>query len=166
MEAAEKQSDLKMPVEQELDHNSGEMNDITEVEKKVLSKFDKFVMPQMALLVLFAYLDRTNIAGVSSLWELASFIATAKSSPVEYFSVSSRPVSFLLSLSSSLRSIHLRRKENAWRFFTSLLRSLEHLVDLSHMAFSPWVHDMVCLLGDGCSSSRVPFHSSSEPFAG
>jgi hypothetical protein len=61
MEAAEKQSELKMPLEQELDQNSGEMNDITEVEKKVLSKFDKFVMPQMALLVLFAYLDRTNI---------------------------------------------------------------------------------------------------------
>ncbi|EMT72343.1 hypothetical protein FOC4_g10001793 [Fusarium odoratissimum] len=61
MEAAEKQSELKMPLEQELDQNSGEMNDMTEVEKKVLSKFDKFVMPQMALLVLFAYLDRTNI---------------------------------------------------------------------------------------------------------
>lgn len=30
-------------------------------ERAVLSKFDKFVMPQMALLVLFAYLDRTNI---------------------------------------------------------------------------------------------------------
>ena len=41
-----------MPHEQELDQNSGEMNDLTEVEKKVLSKFDKFVMPQMALLVL------------------------------------------------------------------------------------------------------------------
>jgi hypothetical protein len=61
MEASEKKSDLKMPLDQEIDQNSGEMNDITEVEKKVLSKFDKFVMPQMALLVLFAYLDRTNI---------------------------------------------------------------------------------------------------------
>ncbi|KAI8238970.1 putative transporter [Colletotrichum sp. SAR 10_96] len=30
-------------------------------KRAVLSKFDKFVMPQMALLVLFAYLDRTNI---------------------------------------------------------------------------------------------------------
>lgn len=30
-------------------------------ERKVLSKFDKFVMPQMALLVLLGYLDRTNI---------------------------------------------------------------------------------------------------------
>ncbi|KAK2041103.1 major facilitator superfamily transporter, partial [Colletotrichum somersetense] len=30
-------------------------------ERAVLSKFDKFVMPQMALLILFAYLDRTNI---------------------------------------------------------------------------------------------------------
>ncbi|KAI1027853.1 hypothetical protein LB503_011845 [Fusarium chuoi] len=215
MEAAEKQSDLKMPVEQELDHNSGEMNDITEVEKKVLSKFDKFVMPQMALLVLFAYLDRTNIGNArvfgfeedtgmhgtqfndvsmyfyisyvvfETPWVLAvkkfgpgrvlaiaiiswSFITlgTGFSSPVEYSSVSSRLVSFLLSLSSSLRSTHLRRKENAWRFFTSLLRSLEPLVDLLHMVFSPWVRDMVCLLGDGFSSLRVLSHSSSEPFAG
>ena len=30
-------------------------------ERAVLSKFDKFVMPQMALLVLLGYLDRTNI---------------------------------------------------------------------------------------------------------
>lgn len=30
-------------------------------EKSVLHKFDKWVMPQMAILVLFAYLDRTNI---------------------------------------------------------------------------------------------------------
>ncbi len=32
-----------------------------EAERRVLSKFDWFVMPQMAILVLFAYLDRTNI---------------------------------------------------------------------------------------------------------
>lgn len=32
-----------------------------EAERKVLSKFDWFVMPQMSILVLFAYLDRTNI---------------------------------------------------------------------------------------------------------
>ncbi|KAJ6445272.1 high-affinity nicotinic acid transporter [Purpureocillium lavendulum] len=32
-----------------------------QAEKRVLSKFDWFVMPQMSLLVLFAYLDRTNI---------------------------------------------------------------------------------------------------------
>ncbi len=30
-------------------------------ERRVLSRFDWFVMPQMAILVLFAYLDRTNI---------------------------------------------------------------------------------------------------------
>lgn len=30
-------------------------------ERQVFSKFDKFVMPQMALLVLLGYLDRTNI---------------------------------------------------------------------------------------------------------
>ncbi|OAA64952.1 high-affinity nicotinic acid transporter [Cordyceps fumosorosea ARSEF 2679] len=32
-----------------------------EAERRVLSRFDWFVMPQMAILVLFAYLDRTNI---------------------------------------------------------------------------------------------------------
>ncbi|XWW93061.1 hypothetical protein V2A60_000989 [Cordyceps javanica] len=32
-----------------------------EAERRVLSKFDWFVMPQMSILVLFAYLDRTNI---------------------------------------------------------------------------------------------------------
>jgi hypothetical protein len=31
------------------------------LERKILHKFDKWVMPQMALLVLFGYLDRTNI---------------------------------------------------------------------------------------------------------
>lgn len=41
---------------------------LTEIERqhqrRVLSKFDMFVMPQMSILVLFAYLDRTNI-GIS-----------------------------------------------------------------------------------------------------
>jgi len=32
-----------------------------ERQTRVLSKFDKFVMPQMAIIVLLAYLDRTNI---------------------------------------------------------------------------------------------------------
>ncbi|UNI23800.1 hypothetical protein JDV02_009597 [Purpureocillium takamizusanense] len=41
---------------------SGEMNEIdVEAESRVLSKFDWLVMPQMSILVLFAYLDRTNI---------------------------------------------------------------------------------------------------------
>lgn len=31
------------------------------LERRILHKFDKWVMPQMALLVLFGYLDRTNI---------------------------------------------------------------------------------------------------------
>ncbi|KAF7545218.1 hypothetical protein G7Z17_g9358 [Cylindrodendrum hubeiense] len=31
------------------------------VEKRTISKFDKFMMPQMALLMLIAYLDRSNI---------------------------------------------------------------------------------------------------------
>ncbi|PNY23688.1 transporter [Tolypocladium capitatum] len=40
----------------------GETVDIDErAEKRVLSKFDWVVMPQMSILVLFAYLDRTNI---------------------------------------------------------------------------------------------------------
>lgn len=31
------------------------------LEKCAISKFDKYMMPQMALLMLIAYLDRTNI---------------------------------------------------------------------------------------------------------
>lgn len=31
------------------------------VEKRTISKFDKFMMPQMAVLMLIAYLDRSNI---------------------------------------------------------------------------------------------------------
>ena len=59
MEASEKKLELQMPLDQELDRSAGEISDVD--QRKVLSKFDKFVMPQMALLVLFAYLDRTNI---------------------------------------------------------------------------------------------------------
>ncbi|RFN44813.1 allantoate transport protein [Fusarium flagelliforme] len=58
MEASEKKEDLtSLPLEQ-----TGETSITSnDAERKVLSKFDKFVMPQMAILVLFAYLDRTNI---------------------------------------------------------------------------------------------------------
>jgi hypothetical protein len=31
------------------------------IEKRALSKFDKFMLPQIAILVLIAYLDRSNI---------------------------------------------------------------------------------------------------------
>ncbi len=31
------------------------------IEKQALSKFDKFLLPQMAIMVLIAYLDRSNI---------------------------------------------------------------------------------------------------------
>lgn len=58
LEASEKKEDLtSLPFEQ-----TGETSITSnDAERKVLSKFDKFVMPQMAILVLFAYLDRTNI---------------------------------------------------------------------------------------------------------
>jgi hypothetical protein len=32
-----------------------------ELEKRVMRKFDRFVLPQFAILVLIAYLDRSNI---------------------------------------------------------------------------------------------------------
>jgi hypothetical protein len=35
------------------------------IEKRALAKFDKFFLPQMAILVLIAYLDRTNIGKTS-----------------------------------------------------------------------------------------------------
>lgn len=42
--------------------SSGEIVEIdAKAERRVLSKFDWLVMPQMSILVLFAYLDRTNI---------------------------------------------------------------------------------------------------------
>ncbi|KAH8171214.1 major facilitator superfamily protein [Sarocladium implicatum] len=40
---------------------SDELEIDTAIESKVLHKFDRWMMPQMALLVLFGYLDRTNI---------------------------------------------------------------------------------------------------------
>lgn len=58
MEASEKKPALDVPS----DHHNGETSLVSnDAQRKVLSKFDKFVMPQMAILVLFAYLDRTNI---------------------------------------------------------------------------------------------------------
>jgi hypothetical protein len=61
LEASEKKEDLNgLPLEQ-----AGETSITSnDAERKVLSKFDKFVMPQMAILVLFAYLDRTNIGNL------------------------------------------------------------------------------------------------------
>jgi hypothetical protein len=35
------------------------------LEKRVMSKFDKYVLPQMSLLIILAYLDRSNIGMVS-----------------------------------------------------------------------------------------------------
>jgi hypothetical protein len=62
MEPSEKKPGLDVPADQESHHHAGETSVVSnDAERKVLSKFDKFVMPQMALLVLFAYLDRTNI---------------------------------------------------------------------------------------------------------
>jgi hypothetical protein len=37
------------------------------VLKRVISKFDKFMMPQMAVLMIIAYLDRSNIGIYTSL---------------------------------------------------------------------------------------------------
>lgn len=42
--------------------------------KRVTSKFDKFMMPQMAVLMIIAYLDRSNIG----LFQLPSQISTFK----------------------------------------------------------------------------------------
>jgi len=49
--------------------NGSELNDDSpqeiyidpELEQRVMRKFDKFVLPQFAILVLIAYLDRSNI---------------------------------------------------------------------------------------------------------
>jgi hypothetical protein len=58
MATSEKELELQFPRE---DGNGETMELNNAQEQRVLSKFDRFVMPQMAILVLFAYLDRTNI---------------------------------------------------------------------------------------------------------
>jgi hypothetical protein len=51
---------------------TGEIEEIySDNERAVLSRFDWLVMPQMAILVIFAYLDRTNIGNTleTCIWE-------------------------------------------------------------------------------------------------
>lgn len=46
------------------DTSIGEIHDVdydTEAEKKVLRKFDKFLLPPLAVILLVAYLDRSNL---------------------------------------------------------------------------------------------------------
>ena len=46
------------------DSSIGEVQDFsydTDAEKKVLSKFDKFLLPPLAVILLVAYLDRSNL---------------------------------------------------------------------------------------------------------
>lgn len=62
MAPSEKDIELRPDGNESSSINAGELSeDERAMEKKVLHKFDKWVMPQMALLVLFGYLDRTNI---------------------------------------------------------------------------------------------------------
>lgn len=46
------------------DSSIGEVHDLrydTQAEKKVLRKFDKFLLPPLAVILLVAYLDRSNL---------------------------------------------------------------------------------------------------------
>lgn len=43
------------------EHGEQDIHIDPELEKRVLGKFDKLVLPQFMLLVLIAYLDRSNI---------------------------------------------------------------------------------------------------------
>lgn len=45
----------------ELSEGSSDIYVDPDSERSTISKFDKFMIPQMALLVLLAYLDRSNI---------------------------------------------------------------------------------------------------------
>lgn len=57
MPTSEKELELQTPAA-----DVGEAIELDAAQaRRVLSKFDKFVMPYMAILVLLAYLDRTNI---------------------------------------------------------------------------------------------------------
>ncbi len=49
------------------------------LEKRTLAKYDKFVLPQMALLIIIAYLDRSNIG--------TPFIFLRRYSPTNYLYV-------------------------------------------------------------------------------
>lgn len=60
-------SEKKELQQEQLDQHVGQVSETSnDAERKVLSKFDMFVMPQMSLLVLFAYLDRTNIGNLTA----------------------------------------------------------------------------------------------------
>jgi hypothetical protein len=46
------------------DSSVGEIHDLSydlEAEKRVLRKFDKFLLPPLAVILLIAYLDRSNL---------------------------------------------------------------------------------------------------------
>ena len=50
--------------EEKIDASIGEVQDFSydsEAERKVLRKFDKFLLPPLALILLVAYLDRSNL---------------------------------------------------------------------------------------------------------
>lgn len=50
--------------EEKTDASIGEVQDFSydsEAERKVLRKFDKFLLPPLALILLVAYLDRSNL---------------------------------------------------------------------------------------------------------
>jgi hypothetical protein len=50
--------------DEKFDSSIGEIHDLgydTEAEKKVLRKFDKFLLPPLAVILLVAYLDRSNL---------------------------------------------------------------------------------------------------------
>jgi hypothetical protein len=50
--------------EEKSDPSIGEVQDLSfdsEAEKKVLRKFDKFLLPPLAVILLIAYLDRSNL---------------------------------------------------------------------------------------------------------
>lgn len=55
--------DTALPDEKS-DTSVGEVQDVShdnEAEKKVLRKFDKFLLPPLAIILLVAYLDRSNL---------------------------------------------------------------------------------------------------------
>jgi len=55
--------DAALPDEKS-DTSVGEVQDLSydsEAEKKVLKKFDKFLLPPLAIILLVAYLDRSNL---------------------------------------------------------------------------------------------------------
>lgn len=71
----EKTSAVLEPSTPKLDPQTATVNIFVDpvIERRALRKFDKYLLPQMAILVLIAYLDRSNIGNVPAIEPIAKW---------------------------------------------------------------------------------------------